>query len=208
MRYKLKIMSVVIPVGMMMAFMYWYQWSTQILSTYEVNKYMEIIEGQTKNTSAIHDLPALRKFLNEDDGKPIFTVNLYSFHKIANYPHDSGFYGSGEQAYDRFSKVMLSLMLKHGSHPIFGSYWSDSSNDSWDRIVIVRYRSRRDLVDLFTTNDFAEASLHKWASLKEHERMLVKAVHIPNGLFIIVIFTTIIGIIIYIVGRFWCQFKP
>jgi hypothetical protein len=208
MKYKLTIMSVVIPLGMMMIFMYWYKWNTQILSPYEVNNYMEIIEWQTKNTSSRHDLPALRKFLNEDDGKPIFTVNLYNFHKTANYPKDSGFYGSGEQAYDRFSEIMISLMLKRGSHPIFGSYWSDSSASNWDRIVIVRYRSRRDLVDLFATKDFAEVSLHKWASIKKHERMLVQATHIPNGIFISAIFAVIMGIVIYMCGLFWCQPRP
>jgi hypothetical protein len=200
MRYKLRTLRVVIPVGMMMIFMYWYQWNTQILSSSEVNNYMETIEEQTKNTSSSHDLPALRTFLNEDDGKPIFTVNLYNFHKTANYPENSEFYGSGEQAYGRFSELMISLMLQRGSHPIFGSYWSDASNSNWDRIVIVRYRSRRDLIDLFATQEFAEASLHKWASIKEHERMLVQATHVPNGIFILLILASIIGIGIYLVG--------
>lgn len=199
-------MGIIIPAGLVVILMYWYQWNTQILSPNEVNSYMEIIEVQTQNTSAKHDLPALRKFLSEDDGKAIYTVNLYNFHKTANYPIDSGFYGSGEQAYDRFSKVMISLMLKRGSHPIFGSYWSDLSSGSWDRIVIVRYRSRRDLIDLFTTKDFAKASLHKWASLKGHERMLVQASHIPNGIFIFLILAATIGIVIYIVSRFWYHY--
>jgi hypothetical protein len=205
MSYKLKAVSLIIPTGIIVIFMYWYQWGSQRLSPEEVRTYMGVIEAQTQHSNAKHDLPALRKFLNEDDGKPIYTVNLYNFYKTANYPKDSGFYGSGEQAYDRFSDVMISLMLKRGSHPIFGSYWSDSSASNWERIVIVRYRSRRDLVDLFATTEFAEASLHKWASIKEHERMLVEATHIPNGIIIIVIFAVIMGMIIYMGGRLWCQ---
>ncbi|MFT5676931.1 MAG: hypothetical protein ACI808_002882 [Paraglaciecola sp.] len=203
MSYKLKAVSIIIPMGVIVIFMYWYQWGTQILSPEEVHSYMNVIEAQTQNSSARHELPALRKFLNEDDGKPIYTVNLYNFHKIANYPKNGEYSGTGEQAYDRFSETMISLMLKRGSHPIYGSYWSDSSSGNWDRIVIIRYRSRRDLVDLFATNGFAEASLHKWASLKEHERMLVQAIHIPHGIFIIIIFAAIMSVIIFVTGRFW-----
>lgn len=202
MSYKLKTMSIIIPVGILVTFVYWYQWSSQILSSEEVNTYMNIIEMQTKYSSAKHDLPALRKFLSEDDGKPIYTVNLYSFHSVANYPKSSEFKGSGEQAYDRFSQTMIPLMLKRGSHPIYASYWSDLSSGKWDRIVIVRYRSRRDLVDIFATKDFADASIHKWASIKEHERMLVQAIHIPNALFFIPILAAIVGVIILVTGQY------
>ena len=208
MSYKLKTVSIIIPMGIIVMFMYWYQWGTQILSPEEVHSYMNVIEAQTQNSSARHDLPALRKFLNEDDGKPIYTVNLYNFHNTANYPKDTGFNGSGKQAYDRFSQTMIPLMLKRGSHPVYGSYWSDVSSGKWDRVVIVRYRSRRDLVDLFATKDFAEASLHKWASIKENERLLVQATHIPNGIFIITLFAAIIGIIIFVTGISWSYSRP
>lgn len=95
------------------------------------------------------------------------------------------------------------LMLKRGSHSVYGSYWSELSSARWDPIVIVRYRSRRELVDLFATKDFVQASLHKWASLKEHERMLVQAIHFPDGIFIIIIFAAIMRVIIFVTGRSW-----
>lgn len=201
MNFKLNALSTLFPVGIIIVFMYWYQWGSQTLSSNEVDAYMKIIEAQTQNTSARHDLSALRKFLSEDDGKPFYTINLYNFNALANYPTDSEYQSSGEQAYDRFSQVMVPLMLKRGSHPVFGSYWNDSSNSRWDRIVIVRYRSRRDLVDLFTTKEFAQASLHKWASLEGHERMLVQATHIPHGIFIITIIAAMIGVLIYVACR-------
>lgn len=97
---------------------------------------------------------------------------------------------------------MISLMVKRGSHPIYGSDWTDQANSNWDRIVIVRYRSRRDLEDLFATDRFAEASLHKWASLREHERMLVQAIHIPDGKIVIMLFAILLGLGINLFGRF------
>ena len=201
MQFKLLNLGVLIPLTILIVFMYWYQWGTNVLSPAEVDHYMTKIETQTQTPGAQHDLPALRKFLNEDDGKPIYTVNLYKFNAVADYPKATGFSGTGEQAYDRFSEVMVPLMVKRGSHPIFGSNWADEASSNWDRIVIVRYRSRRDLVDLFATDDFAEASLHKWASLQDHNRMLVQGIHIPDGVYVITLIAILIGLAMQLVQK-------
>ncbi|MFT6268249.1 MAG: hypothetical protein ACJAVV_001057 [Alphaproteobacteria bacterium] len=98
---------------------------------------------------------------------------------------------------------MITLMLTRGSHPIFGSYWTDSHSGNWERIAIVRYRSRRYIVVLFITKEFADASLHKWASLRQHERLLVQANHILSGIFFVTVFALIMGISIYLTGFYW-----
>jgi len=188
--------------GACVASLFWYEWSAQALSASEVDGYMAVIEAQTQTPGAKHDLLALREFLKQDDGEPVYTVNMYNFNKKANYPKGSSFSGSGEQAYERFSKVMISLMIKRGSHPIYGSTWADSASSRWDRIVIVKYRSRRDLADLFATDDFANASLHKWASLREHDRMLVQATHIPDGRYIILLLSFLSGLVTYLIAKF------
>ena len=75
---------------------------------------------------------------------------------------------------------MLRLLASRASHPIFGSQWADIASSGWDRIVIVRYRSRRDIAEIFASPEFAEASAHKWAALKRNDRMLVQGLHIPE----------------------------
>lgn len=187
--YKLWAVSIGVGAVILFGLLYWYQWSARTLSEDEIETYLSAIEAQTQIPGGKHDMVALRAFLEADDGRPIYTVNLYKFHEQAAYPAGSGFTGTGEQAYELFSKAMISLMTKRGSHPIYGSSWADASSD-WDRIVVVRYRSRRDLVDLFATDTFADASLHKWASIRDHQRMLVQATHIPDGklLFLVLAF--------------------
>jgi len=207
MRYKLLTASVLIPIGIVIVFMRWYQWGAQTLSPSDVDNYMAVIAAQTQKPGAKHDLPALRQFLSEDDGMPVYTINLYKFHDAAEYPDGSGFSGTGEQAYDRFSRIMISLMAKRGSHPVYGSNWVDQANSDWDRIVIVKYRSRRDLVDLFATDDFAEASIHKWASLREHQRMLVQALHIPDGSVVITMIAMFIGVLISLIAGFGSRMR-
>lgn len=192
--------ALLIPTMIAGAMMYWYQWGSQALQAAEVAEYMAKIEAQTQNPGARHDMAALRTFLNEDDGEPVYTVNLYKFHAVAQYSADSALNGTGPEAYERFSKVMISLMLKRGSHPVYGSQWVDQANSNWDKIVIVRYRSRRDLVDLYASDDFAQASRHKWASLREHERMVVKAIHIPGGEVVFLLLAILLGIVLGLIG--------
>ena len=109
--YKLLATSVGVAALMLLALMYWYQWSARALTLSEVDAYMATIEAQTQNPGPRHDLPALRKFLEEDDGKPVYTANMYAFNEVADYPEDSGFSGTGEEAYDRFSSAMISLIV-------------------------------------------------------------------------------------------------
>lgn len=150
------------------------------LSSEEVDRYLERIESQTQIPGGRHDIPELRRFLESDDGRAFYTVNLYEFHERAQYLGDQPYQGSGREAFERFSEVMLGLLATRASHPIFGSEWADSASSGWDRIVIVRYRSRRDIAEIFANPDFADAGAHKWAALKRNDRMLVQALHIPE----------------------------
>ncbi|HJS10373.1 hypothetical protein, partial [Sphingopyxis sp.] len=50
-----------------------------------------------------------------------------------------------------------------------------------ERMVIVRYRSRRDIADLYADPAFAAASVHKWAALRSNVRMLAEGRQVPEG---------------------------
>lgn len=157
--------------------MYWYQWSARPLTQPEVDRYIARIEAQRQTPGGRIDLTALRQFLETDDGQPFYTVNLYRFHDEARYALG----GSGSEAYDRFSKVMVRLLAARASHPIYGSDRVLESPGGWDRVVIVRYRSRRDIADIFATDAFADASAHQWAGVSANERLLAQSVHLPDG---------------------------
>ena len=87
----------------------------------------------------------------------------------------------------------------------FGSAWTDDSISAWDRIVIVRYRSRRDMAEIFASPEFAEASAHKWAALKRNERMLVQGLHIPELYILAIVTLVFIGIFYLIAIRNRCH---
>lgn len=162
------------------ALLWMYAWSQSPLSAEEVDRYIERIEAQTQNPGGRHDIPELRRFLDSDDGNPFYTVNLYEFREQAQYLDDQPHRGSGQEAFARFSEVMIRLLASRASHPIFGSQWADITSSGWDRIVIVRYRSRRDIAEIFASPEFVDASAHKWAALQRNDRMLVQGLHIPE----------------------------
>lgn len=176
-----KPLSIGLSAGVLIFFsmMYWYSWSASPLTQDEIDTYLDTITAQDQVAGREHDLGSLRQFLEEDDGQPFYTVNLYKFFEQADYAGDVPFGGTGREAFDRFSGVMIRLLAARASHPIFGSDWVFRDGTDWDRIVIVRYRSRRDIVDIFASEEFEAASIHKWAGLRENGRMLVQGLHIP-----------------------------
>lgn len=160
---------------------YWYYGGSKPLSAEEVSRYIETIEAQAQSPGGRHNISELRAFLESDDGKPFYTVNLYRFYDQAVYEKgEPSIEVTGREAFDRFSSVMIRLMAQHASHPIFGSDWAHAGSSDWDRIVIVRYRSRRDIVGIFASDEFAGATAHKWAGLQKNGRMLVQGLHIPE----------------------------
>ncbi|MBU2970834.1 hypothetical protein KO527_15890 [Pseudoalteromonas sp. C2R02] len=160
-------------------FIIWYHGGHSPLTDQEVSYYIEQIEAQ-HNNSGKHNIKVLKSFLENDDGKAFYTVNLYQYAKIAQYPQKKLDTISGRDAFDIFSAQMIKLLAKQGSHPIFGSDWTHKLTSSWDRIVIVRYRSRRDIAEIFINPEFTQASVHKWAGIAKHDRLLVQGLHIPS----------------------------
>jgi hypothetical protein len=71
----------------------------------------------------------------------------------------------GKEAFDRFSKVMIKLLVSHSSHPIF------------------------------TSNEFTDAIEHKWAALASNKRMLVQGLHIPSFYIIALIVFLLVGLV-------------
>lgn len=159
----------------------------------EVDDYLEKIDSLPHLPGGRHNMTDLKEFFSADDGEPFYTVNLYKFHHKAQYLAGGPLDISGTEAYDRFSSVMIKLLLKNYSYPIFGSTWLDLSNKDWDRIVIVRYGSRRDMAEVFADPKFSLASADKWASIAKHDRFVVKALHLPeNYMLIILLFALLI----------------
>ena len=170
------------------------------MSSAEVDEYINKINKLSHVPGGQHDIEELRRFLSSDDGEAFYTVNLYKYHQHAQYLTDDEPSISGVAAYDKFSQVMVKLLLTNYSYPVFGSNWLDLSDKGWDRIVIVKYRSRRDMAKIFSDPKFSLASKDKWASIKKHDRFVVKALHLPEA-YMLLIFLFFIAVSVFFKRR-------
>jgi hypothetical protein len=161
------------------------------MTSSEVDEYMKNINQLSQTLGGEFGHKQLREFFQSDDGEAFYTVNLYKYHDEVPARTSSLPSISGREVYDRFSKVMIKLLFKNYSYPVFGSNWLDLSENGWDRIVIVRYRSRRDMAEIYSDPKFVIANIDKLASLKEHERFVVKALHLPEVYMLLILFICI-----------------
>jgi hypothetical protein len=99
---------------------------------------------------------------------------------------------------------MIPLLARRASHPIFGTNWL-GGDGNWDRLVIVRYRSRRDIAEIYADPAFAEASVHKWAAIRENGRMLAQGLHIPEAFIPAVLLALLAGYFVRTALRFASQ---
>ena len=164
--------------------------SSPMTST-EVDEYIQKINHLSQTLGGEPDIKQLKEFFDSDDGEAFYTVNLYKYHDEVRDMSSDAVSLSGREVYDRFSSVMIKLLFKNYSYPVFGSNWLGLSDNDWDRIVIVRYRSRKDMAEIYSDPKFVIASVDKWSSLKSHERFVVKALHLPEAYMLFILFICI-----------------
>lgn len=121
---------------------------------------------------------AFVSFLSEDNGRPFYMLNLIELRPEALYPE--GYetdITSAEEADAAYGNQVVRLLFARGSYPLLRMAPHEVLIDSvggaaasFDHAIVVRYRSRRDLLDMITSPEFQAAEVHKWASV---ERTLV-----------------------------------
>ncbi|MEO1732600.1 MAG: hypothetical protein AAFR45_03070 [Pseudomonadota bacterium] len=128
------------------------------------------LEGETLSSGSEQHII---EFLRADDGRPFFMLNLMEFRETAAYANGENPDGlSGEEAEALYSRYVIPNLLKRGSYPLIITQRLTTITDTmgtgeaeFERFALVRYRSRRDFLDLISTPAFGEMANHKWAGL-------------------------------------------
>lgn len=119
----------------------------------------------------------------EDDGQPIFMINLLKFHDKAQYKESDPEHGeaiSGEEAYNRYGKGLEALTSdpKIGLSIVYaGSVqrFLICGDEDWDRVLVVRYPSRQHMLTMMRDPRYQEAHRHREAGLKHQDLIETKA---------------------------------
>ena len=144
-------------------FWWWYVGFRPKITPAEVEQTMGLFKAD--GSWSEQQLENLRQFLANDDGKDFVMVNLL----LLNRPHKA----SGEKL-ARYQKVFLGSLLRKAGHPVMIARAASGNLENvacdqaegWGVAGMIRYRSRRDLMDILPATIGSEHHGLKLAALE------------------------------------------
>ncbi len=162
---------ILVPVLYGLFLLWYFNWKGP-LTPDEVEVFMasfEQFEGSEHTDAA-----KFRKFLENDDGGEFVMLNQVHLHsgEVA-HPLTGEAMSPSDLIGEYFGPFALSL-LKRGGHPVFQARtvggnidsWHADSNVGFGTTAMMRYKSRRDLVELVLDPAFADAHIYKLAAIE------------------------------------------
>lgn len=168
--------TTVLIASLIVALIAFYAWHTPLRGPLSDAEIETFLSNQTDTGgTAWSDDAAFEAFLRNDDGRPFVMINLMEYRDTAEYPEDyaSGEDLTGQQAGSLYGQSVIFELLSRGSYPVARAERYNTiinsvgqSAGEFQSFAMVRYRSRRDLIDMLGSDAFHDAEVHKWASLE------------------------------------------
>ena len=152
-------------------FTFWYTDTDGPLTEEEISVYLSRM-AEADDSARVE---RLRSFLESDTGSQFIMVNVID---MADDPPDVPGAAPGESAdslLGRYMEYMYPALFARACHPIFAGRAVAASLDLtgiegaeiWDQGALMRYRSRRDMMEIATNPAFAERHGFKIAALEK-----------------------------------------
>jgi hypothetical protein len=153
------------------AFWLWYQGVRRPLAKSEVDGYLAKIEPRLATDP--ERLERMREFLESDDGGEFYMVNLIRLNPEPVRPPDGGPAAPAQQVLEGYTAPFMRALFMRAGHPAlmgraaagYLEAWGVEKNPGWTFAGVIRYRSRRDLIQLATAPQFAPIHLFKSAAM-------------------------------------------
>ncbi len=150
----------------------WYDgWWITPLTTEEGETLYKALSGQRVNDQVESKINpnSVNVFAQTDDGQEFYMLNLIKDKKRNTNGKDIGAF---ESINENYASVAFPLLFQHGCHPIMVSnplntFSQPFIEEEWDAIFIIRYRSRRDLYDIVTNEEFQKAWEYKLSTIEK-----------------------------------------
>lgn len=144
------------------------------ISNQEAEDYLAIIQQSELPSEAREELlTSLVPFMAADDGQPIYMLNLMRFYRELRTIASNESFNTPQEANAYYESKTLALLARNGGQPLYmGTINSpnvlvqDDELNHWDRLLLIRYPSRRDFLNLLTDPDYALLAPYKMMSLK------------------------------------------
>ena len=116
------------------------------------------------------DRDQLSAMAEGDPEQPVFMLNLLKYRDVAEEGH--GVDGmSGRDAYGEYGRRFAELNPRFGGEPVFmgraGAHPIVGDDEHWDLMILVRYPTRRQFVDMFNDPDYQAIAPIRAAALAD-----------------------------------------
>ena len=154
------------------AFLAWYGGVRGPLQHEEIERYLaQLAQGSEEHPP--EQVAELRRFLEADDGREFFMVNLLRMQPGEVVVPGSDRREPASAVMQRYSGPFLRALLQRAGHPAFVGpavatyleHWDVPPDPGWSFAGVIRYRSRRDMIELVVDPAFEPAHVNKLAAL-------------------------------------------
>jgi hypothetical protein len=167
-----------------LVFLLWYGGRGRPLTAGEADALLEQVQRNAQAVAAPADpglFEALREVSRGDDGREFVMVNLIKYRPKALYPPGYAYSDDARAADARYSGAVVPLLLLRACLPVFvgrpiGRFLAPEGVQEWDRVILVRYRSRRDFLGMCAELAKSRADIHKWAAIEKTHAFPVRCV--------------------------------
>jgi hypothetical protein len=136
------------------------------LTQAEVDHYMT--QAEQAGADAVNDPAIVRAFLEADDGREFVMVNLVRVGPGEVAHPETGAPTTGQAMMQRYAKTFMPGLMKRGGHPAivtrkiagYVDAWHVPPDPGWNIVGFMRYRSRRDMIQMATDPRFK--NIHKF----------------------------------------------
>ena len=157
------------------AYVIFWLWYTPLggpLTANEIDQYVATLEARNADKAAIKQL---RAFAENDDGGSFIMVNALdlkdTLEPLSGMPADS----AADDVMDVYVEHIFPALFVRASHPVIAGDAIFTAMDivgiegaeSWDSAGLVRYRSKRDLLEIASNPAFGEKHDYKVAALEK-----------------------------------------
>jgi hypothetical protein len=155
-------------------FLLWHNGLGIPLSEEEIEKYITRARAINPDVDP-EKLEALRAFLNEDDGDALIMVNAIKLRDKPMHSSDVSPDETSMRVLSRYNRFVMPFLLKRGGYPVLvgiavadsPEVWGIENAEKWTMAGMIRYRSRRDMMDMATNPEFQKVHKFKVAAVEK-----------------------------------------
>ena len=157
------------------AFLGWYVNWRGPLSKAEIESLMVQMLASNVGHGDQDEMPVIRRFLEEDDGREFFMLNVIRLSETDVADSVSGEMRPVRQVMAGYTRMFMPALFARGGHPALAARriggmvdtWGLKEVPEWSMMGYIRYRSRRDLAHLVCNPRFSGAHAFKFAAMPQ-----------------------------------------